>query len=112
MPKLAYGNDSLRAHGRDANIPGRLRSLFSASTHGCLLPKAGAMYNEWRSQRHLKKSIIMEYYWAWVKRYFRGRRDENLENPKKLFQGSLSAPPNQTLFRRSFRYASVYRLGQ
>jgi hypothetical protein len=56
----------------------------------------------------------IEYYWAWVKRWFRSRCNGNFATSKKLFADALDACPGDVIrrfFRRSNRYASVYQLG-
>ncbi|TFY55036.1 hypothetical protein EVG20_g9466 [Dentipellis fragilis] len=56
----------------------------------------------------------IEYYWGWVKRYYRERTNGNFQHAKKLLNESLEACLLITMrcfFRRVQRYMSVYDLG-
>jgi hypothetical protein len=56
----------------------------------------------------------IEYFWAWIKRWFRERSNGTWEKAKKLIAEALRLCPLPTIrrfFRRANRYASVYRLG-
>ncbi|TFY52342.1 hypothetical protein EVG20_g10593 [Dentipellis fragilis] len=56
----------------------------------------------------------IEYYWGWVKRYYRERTNGNFQRAKKLLLESLDACPlitTRRFFRRVERYMSVYSLG-
>nr|GAT46270.1 predicted protein [Mycena chlorophos] len=56
----------------------------------------------------------IEYYWGWVKRYFRERTNGNSSHARKLLDEALDACPLPTIrrfFRRARRYLSVYELG-
>jgi hypothetical protein len=56
----------------------------------------------------------IEYFWAWIKCWFRERSNGNWQKAKALVAESLQLCPLPTIrrfFRRADRYASVYRLG-
>ncbi len=56
----------------------------------------------------------IEYFWAWVKRWFRERSNGEWQKAKDLTAEALRLCPLPTIrrfFRRADRYASVYRLG-
>lgn len=56
----------------------------------------------------------IEYFWGWVKRYFRERSNGNFQTGKLLLREALAACPLITIrrfFRRAQRYMSVYGLG-
>jgi hypothetical protein len=56
----------------------------------------------------------IEYFWAWVKRWFRERSNGIWQKAKDLVDEGLRLCPLPTIrrfYRRAHRYASVYRLG-
>lgn len=56
----------------------------------------------------------IEYFWAWVKRWFRERSKGTWQNAKDLLDDGLRLcllPTIRQFYRRAHRYASVYRLG-
>lgn len=56
----------------------------------------------------------IEYFWGWMKRYFRERSNGNFAHGRKLLDESMEACPLVTIrrfFRRAQRYMSVYTLG-
>lgn len=56
----------------------------------------------------------IEYFWAWVKRWFRERSNGTWQKAKELIREALRLCPLATIrrfFRRANRYACVYRLG-
>ena len=56
----------------------------------------------------------IEYFWAWVKNYFRERCNGDFRTSKKIWEEALRSCPLITIrrfFRRSQRYMSVYRHG-
>lgn len=56
----------------------------------------------------------IEYYWAWVKRYFRERTNGTFAHARNLLDEALDACPLPTIrrfFRRASRYLSIYSLG-
>lgn len=57
---------------------------------------------------------LIEYFWAWVKRWFRERSNGEWQKAKTLVDEGLRLCPVPTIrrfYRRAHRYASVYRLG-
>ncbi|CAK5267144.1 unnamed protein product [Mycena citricolor] len=57
----------------------------------------------------------IEYFWGWVKNYFRQRSQGNFAHAQKLIKESLESCPVATIrcfFRRAFRYLSVYKAGK
>jgi hypothetical protein len=56
----------------------------------------------------------IEYFWAWIKRWFQERSNGTWQKAKNLVAEVLRLCPLPTIrrfFRRADRYASVYRLG-
>ncbi|KAJ7794205.1 hypothetical protein B0H14DRAFT_3888832 [Mycena olivaceomarginata] len=56
----------------------------------------------------------IEYFWAWVKRWFRERSNGTWQKAKDLVDEGLQLCPLPTIrrfYRRAHRYGSVYRLG-
>jgi transposase len=56
----------------------------------------------------------IEYFWAWIKRYYRERSNGQWQKAKNLVDEALLACPLPTIrrfFRRANHYASVYRHG-
>jgi hypothetical protein len=57
---------------------------------------------------------LIEYFWAWVKGWFRECSNGALQKAKDLVDEGLRLCPLPTIrrfYRRAHRYASVYRLG-
>ncbi|KAJ7648975.1 hypothetical protein DFH06DRAFT_996741 [Mycena polygramma] len=78
-----------------------------------LIEAAPGMVCHFLPKFHLEMNPI-EYFWAWVKRYFRERSNGQWQKGKDLLEEALHACPLPTIrrfFRRANRYASVYRLG-
>lgn len=62
---------------------------------------------------HTKLNPI-EYFWAWVKNYFREWCNRDFQTSKKIWEEALNSCLLITIcrfFRRSQRYMSVYRHG-
>lgn len=80
-----------------------LEQVITEAGHVCLfLPKFHCELNP------------IEYYWGWVKREYRDRCDGRYTKSQKLLTEVLDKCPGTVIrrfIRRSFRYASVYRLG-
>ncbi|KAJ6600657.1 hypothetical protein B0H10DRAFT_1766144, partial [Mycena sp. CBHHK59/15] len=58
----------------------------------------------------------IEYFWAWIKHYFRERSNGQWQKAKDLVQDSLAltacpVPTIRRFFQCTNRYTSVYRLG-
>jgi transposase len=56
----------------------------------------------------------IEYFWAWIKRYFREQSNGQWKKAQELTAEALAACPLPTIrrfFRRADRYASVYHDG-
>jgi hypothetical protein len=56
----------------------------------------------------------IEYFWAWIKRWFQERSNGNWQKAKDLVAEALQLCPLPTIrrsFRRANHYACVYRLG-
>ncbi|EIM80914.1 uncharacterized protein STEHIDRAFT_67794 [Stereum hirsutum FP-91666 SS1] len=78
-----------------------------------IIEEAGDMFCHFLPKFHPEMNPI-EYFWGWVKRYYRERSNGNFQAGKLLLHQALAACPRITIrrfFRRAQRYMSVYGLG-
>ncbi|KAJ6597343.1 hypothetical protein B0H10DRAFT_2441737 [Mycena sp. CBHHK59/15] len=76
-----------------------------------LIEAAPGMVCHFLPKFHLEMNPI-EYFWAWIKHYFRERSNGQWKKAQELVTEALAACPLPTIrrfFRRADQYASVYR---